>query len=248
MILMYHHVAPLESIPGDPGPDEAWHYNHSPAGFERQLRRLQRRGFHFESLSDCVGAIRETGAEPPGVAQLTFDDGWLDNYQYALPILRDLGITATFFVTTEHLHRGMDDPRKMTRDQLRELVDAGMTIGGHTRSHVTLTRLNKDEAMNEIAGCKEDLESALDITVDLFAYPGGAFDAGVARMVSKAGYTAACSVIGPARNDASSIYWMYRDVLSEEMNSLHDRYRLSPLARSFFEFRVKRRIAHQLED
>ena len=201
-----------------------------------------------EQLADCVRTIRETGAEAPGVAQLTFDDGWLDNYRYALPILRDLGLTATFFVTTEHLHGGVDDPKKMTRDQLAELVDAGMTIGGHTRSHATLTRLAEDEATNEIAGCKEDLERSLGITVDLFAYPGGAFNASVARIVREAGYAAACSVLGPARNDASSTYWMYRDVLTEEMSSPRDRYRLSPGARRLLEFRVKRRLARQLNE
>jgi len=246
MILMYHHVAPPDAIPDHPAPEEGWRFTHTPEGFRSQLRRLAGRGLRFESLGDCVRSIRETGVEAPDAVQLTFDDGWIDNYRWAVPVLRELGLTATFFVTTGHLHRGEDDPRKMTRDQLRELLDAGMTIGGHTRSHATLTRLGEQEARAEIAGCKEDLERALDVTVDLFAYPGGAFDARVADLAREAGYAAACSVLGPARNDASSLYWMYRDVLSERMNTPGDRYRLSPLARRALEFRVKRRLARRL--
>jgi len=243
MILMYHHVAPPESVPF-----EHRNINHTPAGFERQLRELLRRGYRFESLSDCLRNIGKTGAETPRTVQLTFDDGWVDHYQFALPILRKLGLTATFFVTTEHVHRGIDDPAKMSARQMLELLDAGMTIGGHSRSHPTLTALSLVDARAEIAGCRDDLQKALGIEADFFAYPGGAFNPSVAQLVVEAGYRAACSVIGPARNDASTTYWLYRDVLTEEMNAPRDRYRLSPLARRLLEFRVKKRLALRLLD
>ena len=63
----------------------------------------------------------------------------------------------------------------------------------------------------------------------------------------KAGYIAACTVLGPARNNASTTYWQFRDVLSEKMNTPGDRYRLSPLARRLLEFRVKKRLAMHLQ-
>jgi peptidoglycan/xylan/chitin deacetylase (PgdA/CDA1 family) len=246
MILMYHHVAPRASIPSDPVAADGWAFHHSPEGFERQLRELLRRGYRFESLDDCVRTIRRTGAEAPRAAQVTFDDGWLDNYEHALPILSRLGLTATFFVTSDHLRRGENAPQKMTRAQLRELLSAGMTIGGHTRSHATLTALSESEATTEIAGCKDDLEQSLGTEIELFAYPGGAFDASVARIVRESGYSAACSNLGPARNDSSSTYWLYRDLLTERMDTLGDRYRLSRVARRLLESRVRRRLTRRL--
>lgn len=242
MILMYHHIAPPEAVPEDPAPLEGWNFTHSPRSFERQLLRLKQRGYRFISLDSLVEEIKTTGREPRKTAVVTFDDGWLDNHTYALPILKALSIPATFFCTTSHIHKNVADPKKMNMAQLRELLDAGMTIGGHTRNHPTLTKLSPEQARTEIAGSKDDLEQALNIEVRFLAYPGGSFNRDVALLARDAGYTAACSVLGPAHNDISSLFWLYRDVLSESMNSWSDIYRLSPAARRLLGFRVKRRL------
>jgi peptidoglycan/xylan/chitin deacetylase (PgdA/CDA1 family) len=126
--------------------------------------------------------------------------------------------------------------------QLKELLLAGMTVGGHGRSHTDLTKLPFEQARAEIAGCKEDLQQALGVPVQFFAYPGGAFNREIVRLTHEAGYTAACSVLGPALNDRSSLFWLYRDVLSEGMDTWHDRYRLNSLARRLLSFRVSRRL------
>ncbi len=247
MILMYHHVAPL----GDPSADGArlhgWRYNHSPEAFEFQLREMRRRGYRMVSLDTLVDEIHHHGVEPPKTVAVTFDDGWLNNFTHAFPILQAHAVPATFFCTTDHLQTGAPDPNKMTPAQLRALIAAGMTIGGHTRTHPDLTRLPLEQARAEIAGCKQDLEQALGVGIRFFAYPGGAFNRDIARLTREAGYTAACSVLGPARNDPSSLFWLYRDVLSETMDAWSDRYRLSPAARRLLEFRVRRRLQRKLE-
>ena len=247
MILMYHHVAPPEAMPKDPAPLEGWNFTHSPEGFERQLVRLRQRGYRFVSLADLVEGIRKNRIEQAKTVVVTFDDGWVDNFIYALPILKRLAIPATFFCTTRHLQKGGEDAKKMNVAQLRELLAAGMTIGGHSHTHPNLAKLAMETAREEIAGCKKDLEQALGIEVRFFAYPGGAFNRDVARLTQEAGYTAACSVLGPARNDRSSMFWLYRDVLSESMNTWGDKYRLCPAARRLLEFRVLRRLKHKLE-
>ncbi len=246
MILMYHHVAPATSGSTHHGPAEGWEFRHSPAGFERQLEELRRRGFRFVPLPEMIGDIRRNGREPHKAAAITFDDGWADNHEYALPILRRLGLSATFFLTTEHLRRGAADPRKMNRAQLCELVRAGMIIGGHTRTHADLTRMPESQAKAEITGCRADLEDALGQPVTSFAYPGGAFNRRVADWTREAGYEAACSVLGPARNDPSSLYWLFRDLITESMHTAGDRYRLSPGARRLLAWRVRRRLRRQL--
>jgi len=246
MILLYHHVAPLDAVPDDPDPLLGWNFRLSPEEFEFQLRRVRELGYRFTSLGDHVRELRATGREPSRTAQVTFDDGHVDNYLHALPVLRKLAIPATFFVTTDHLQRQVDDPDKMNVAQLRELLDAGMTVGGHTRSHRDLTLLPPAETRGEIEGCREDLAKSLGIEADLFAYPGGAFNARIADETREAGYVAACSVLGPMRNDRSSLYWLFRDTLTAGMDTPADRYRLSPFARRALEFRVRRRLRARL--
>jgi len=246
MILMYHHLAPREAISKNPPPDEAWGLNHTPHAFKEQVLALRRRGWRFQSLVETVAEIRRTGREPRRTVEITFDDGWIDQYEYGMPMLKELGVTATFFVTTEHLRMGSRDPKRMGREQLLRLREAGMTVGGHTRTHRDLIKLSATEAREEIGGCKADLEAVLGDSIGLFAYPGGSFNAEVANLARECGFDAACSALGPARNDRSTLYWLHRDLLSEGTDSLRDRYRLSPLARWMFAFRVKHRLRRQL--
>ena len=248
MILMYHHVTPVSDVPLHPDPNEGWNYCISPKGFERQLVALMQRGYRFISLAELVDDIRNHGAEDPKSLTLTFDDGWSDNFGFALPILTELSIPATFFVTTAHIRNDEDDSRKISVAQLKELMHAGMTIGGHTRSHPDLTALQPGLACEEIVGCKDDLEGVLGTQIEFFAYPGGTFNRTVARLAQEAGYTAACSILGPALNDASSLFWLYRDTLTESMSTWGDRYRLCPMARRLLAFRVKRRLKARLAE
>lgn len=138
----------------------------------------------------------------------------------------------------------------MTVKQLLELLEAGMGIGGHTRTHPAhpaLTRISELQATDEIAGCKADIESALSIPVKLFAYPGGDFNSSIVQIVREAGYIAACSIIGFGQNDISSLFWLYRDVLTEEKNNLRDLFIFSPLARRLVFLRNKRLLQRKFD-
>lgn len=223
-----------------------WGCNHSPKDFERQLVELRRRGRRFISLAELVAELGNGEPEPDDCVVVTFDDGWMDNYEFALPILKRLGVTATFFVIADHPRQGTHDAKRMGRKELKQLVKEGFTIGAHTRTHPDLTRVAPEMAREEIAGCKADVEQTLGLPVDFFAYPGGAFNWKVARLTQEAGYKAACSILGPKANDSSSLFWLFRDLLSPGMNTLGDYYRLSRIVRKLFAFRVSRRLKKEL--
>ena len=96
VILLYHRVAP----PGEGPPD------YSTAGmvvtpeeFDRQMRFVAR-AYHVVPLGQIVAAVRRRTAFEPGLCAVTFDDGWRDVYEFALPILKRHGIPATLFVAT----------------------------------------------------------------------------------------------------------------------------------------------------
>lgn len=82
--------------------------------------------------------------------------------------------------------------RPFTAADVIRLRDAGFQIGGHSRNHPILSRCSASEAMEEIAGCKEDLEAILKQPVTQFAYPNGRpgcdFDSEHVKIVRQAGY------------------------------------------------------------
>ena len=227
MILMYHHVCPAAEVPGGAGPLEGWAYNLEPADFVYQLEFLRDRGLTFVSLADYVEAGAAAGGRRWGQVAVTFDDGWLDNYRYALPILDRLGIPATFFVVSGPM-AGVREERRMQAGQLREMVGAGLDSGGHTRSHPNLATFAVDRLDEEIGGCKADLESLLGREVRHFAYPGGRFNAEVQDCVRRQGFEAACGVVGAGANPREAQYALSRDVFTARLGRPRDRLLLHP--------------------
>ncbi len=246
MIIMYHHIAPAHAIPASADSSEGWSLVHSPSSLAFHIEAFRRRGRRFVSLEEYVDSIESRGREPVGAVHLTFDDGWVDNYTYARPVLRALDVPATFFVTTDHIRGGVSDPRCMSVHQLGELIAAGMALGAHSRTHPDLTSLQVAELQSEIEGSKNDLETALGLRIDWFAYPGGVFNQAIVDRVRAAGFRGAVCSLGPARNDRASRYWLFRDILSEEMSGLRDRVVLWGPGRRLLEWRVRRRLREQM--
>lgn len=179
-----------------------------PETFEAQMAYLRDHGIAVVPLQRLVEALEgRTAVEEPAVV-ITFDDSWEGQYRHALPILRRFGYTATFFIITDAV--GKDD--YMTWDQVRELRDAGMTIGSHSRTHRVLSNLRDRRLLDdEVAGSRRVLESELQAPVAFFAYPFGAQAPRVVAAVRDAGYRAARGFPGGAWNRAADI-WTLRSV------------------------------------
>ena len=143
MILMYHHVCPLHEIPpvNQQARLEGWQYNITPAAFEWQLRKIASRGFRYVTFEEYLAEFSHDRRNSGHLATVTFDDGWLDNFDYAFPILQANAIPATFFIVSGEME-GVAGDRRMTPDQLCRLKSEGMTIGAHTRTHPNLALLS----------------------------------------------------------------------------------------------------------
>ena len=134
MVLMYHSVQPYTEDP--------YLVTVGPPRFEQQMRWLRRRGLRGVSIAELLAARAAGGSK--GLIGLTFDDGYADFAEYALPVLRRHGFTATVFVIAGLL--GGDNvwdpagPRKPLLDaaQVRRLAEAGVEIGSHGMQHVSL--------------------------------------------------------------------------------------------------------------
>ena len=139
---------------------------------------------HLEALRSAripVVPLTEVLARP-GALALTFDDGFRNFHEAALPLLQEFGYPATVFVVTGYCGRANDWPSQpsdvpyldlMSWSELRECLRYGVTIGAHTVTHPRLTFLDSSEAAAEIARSRKTIEQRLGIAVREFSYPYG---------------------------------------------------------------------------
>lgn len=167
--------------------------------FARQLASLRRRGMTTVTLRDCLAAARGERPLPPRPVILTFDDGYLDNYTNAFPLLVRFGMTAVVFLVADpalssnewDAAAGEPWAPLMSREQAREMSRAGIEIGSHTLTHPRLSDLSADRLAWELGESKCVLESWLEAPVLSLAYPYGAVDERVKRAALQAGYRCA---------------------------------------------------------
>jgi peptidoglycan/xylan/chitin deacetylase (PgdA/CDA1 family) len=179
----------------------------SPASFGRQMALLRALGYQGLSMSALMPYLR--GDKQGKVCGITFDDGYLNNLELALPVLQHHGFSATCYVVSGHLGgtnlwdhaKGIGAKPLMQARHLRAWASGGQEVGAHTRSHADLTHLSPTQAYEEIAGSKRDLEDSAGAAVSQFCYPYGHYRSEHVQMVQQAGYAAATTT---ARARASS--------------------------------------------
>lgn len=172
-----------------------------PWRFAVQLRTLRMLGWQGLSMRELEPYLR--GEKTGKVFGITLDDGYLNNFEHALPVLRELGFTATAYCVSSQVggsnawDHGQGAPSVPLMDvaHMRAWMAAGMEIGAHTRSHVYLRRVEPSKAWEEITGCKADLEAQIGSEVRSFCYPYGDHDASHAEMARQAGYATATTII-----------------------------------------------------
>lgn len=193
--LLYHHVGPLR-------PDTYPWLNVSARTFAWQIRWLALRGYTGILPSDWLRWLREGTGLPRKPIMITFDDGYADIAQYALPTLRRHGYGATVFVVTGRTggSNTWDAPdgsgvmELMTSEQIQYWAGQGIEFGAHTQTHSDLAQASEASCAAEIAGSKSDLVSLLGAPVASFAYPYGNFNEAVCNQV-RAEYDLAFSTV-----------------------------------------------------
>ncbi|WP_316776316.1 polysaccharide deacetylase family protein [Streptomyces sasae] len=189
-VAMYHSVGDCS--------DDPYRVTVTPGRLEKQLRWLRRRGLRGVSVAELLAA-RARG-EGRRLVGLTFDDGYADFLDHALPLLDRWGCGATLFVLPGRL--GGDNawdplgPRKplLTADGIRRAAAGGVEIGAHGLTHVDLTKADADTLGAETAESRSLLQDLIQSPVDGFCYPYGTVDRRAVDAVRDAGYGYACAI------------------------------------------------------
>lgn len=166
------------------------------------IQLLKHAGFNFINASECLHFVRGNGGLPFRPVLLTFDDGYQDTLDVALPILKDEDISAIAFVVSQRLGRtndwdlpiGASQIKLLDAEGVQELVKGGVDIGSHSRTHIKLNRISVEDLSSEIGGAVMDLE-AIGLGKPLFlAYPYGEYNEKVKAAAQEAGIQAAFTV------------------------------------------------------
>jgi peptidoglycan/xylan/chitin deacetylase (PgdA/CDA1 family) len=192
MILMYHGVAEVAEDPNQ--------LCVTPARFAEQMSWLKARGLRGVGIGTLVDATH--AGRQGGLVGLTFDDGYVNVLEAAVPELRRHGFTATMFIISDRLGGSNDWDEGpawplMSARQVGELADAGMEVGSHGATHVRLAGLGADRLEAEVSGSMASIGELVGAPIRGFAYPYGSMDAAARRAVGQAGYEYACAVETP---------------------------------------------------
>ena len=180
-VLMYHAFGDV--VPEGMNPELCVR----PCAFERQVALLKRSGYTFLTVPELLGR-----ADLTKCVALTFDDGFADNAEIALPILRRYQAKATIFISQKS---DIPHARMLSDGQLRMLAsDPLIELGAHTLSHVNLSQVDAATAEAEVAGGKAFVETCTGRPCVSFAYPYGRFTEDTAGLLKRLGFRAAVTV------------------------------------------------------
>ncbi len=186
-----------------------------------------KRHFDVISLHEMIQLLNDKQSIA-GKLVITFDDGYRDNYLNAAPILKELGLPASFFVTTGFIgnetiawwdEKYLPSPAWMSWEEVRKLANDGFDVGAHTVTHADLGTLSEPEIRREVENSRDALTSELGgEPVSLFAYPYGGKEnitESGRRIIQDAGFQCCLSCFGGTVTAASDPYSLNRVAISE---------------------------------
>lgn len=180
-ILTYHFIA------NNPNPlDKARDaLSVSPDKFEAQMQYLSQNGYTPISLDTLYGLFSKQTSVPGKPIVLTFDDGYIDFYTIAYPILRKYNFHAVSFIPTGRVGGSY----YMNWNQIKEIASSGLvTFEGHGVTHSNLTSINYAATLKELLDSKNILQANTGYPVNFVAYPYGATNGIVQAAAQKAGF------------------------------------------------------------
>lgn len=182
----------------------------TPAAFAEQMDYLASKVYRVVDVLTAIDML-DSGKPLARTVALTFDDGFLDVAEHALPILSERGFQGTVFVSpavtdgrTAFSWYSEQQPPLLNWDDIVELDrDGTLRFEAHSLTHPNLPALDEGAAKEEIAGSKRELENRLGRVVRAFSYPSGLYGEREARLAAEAGYKIAVSC-EPGVNDSST--------------------------------------------
>ncbi|WP_210463463.1 polysaccharide deacetylase family protein [Rufibacter roseolus] len=204
-ILCYHQIREWNSHDGKVGKD----YIVKPHEFRAQMKMLADSGYHTILPDQLQDYLTKGTPLPSKPIMLTFDDTKLDQYTVAKPELDKYGFKGVFFIMTVSIGR----PNYMTKEQIKELSDAGHVIGSHTYDHHNVKKYEGKDWITQIEKPTKQLEAITGKPIKYFAYPFGLWRPEAIPELKKRGFDAAY-ILATKRDPQDPLFTIRRIIAS----------------------------------
>ena len=201
--------------------------------FDAQMDYLVESGYTSISPEELYKALNGEISLPEKSVLITFDDGYVDNYTNAFPILKYYGLKATIFVIPALVDK---DARYLTWEQLLEMEQSGVTAQSHTLNHRKLEELPDDEIRAELLNSKLLLEEKLGHAVEFLAYPTGTYNLHIAGIAKDCGYKGAFTIKYGNVDLGSNLFALERVPIFQTGSTMQDFHERIEYRQSFEEF------------
>lgn len=187
-VLMYHHIQP-ESVAKTLGQTAL---TVDDGIFDTQMQYLSQNGYTTLFANDFINALISKQSLPAKSVVITIDDGYEDNYIYALPILQKYGIKANIMIATGL----MGNSNMLSWNQVKDLKNSGLVyFTNHTWSHYAINHGLQDKIESEINTAQKQIQENTGEVVNVFTYPYGSFNDNAISTLQKLGIIGAFSEI-----------------------------------------------------
>ena len=159
-------------------------YSVTRAAFEEQMALLKELKIPVVSLAEVVSHVKKRQRWHRHVVCITFDDGFLTDYEVAFPVLQQYNFPATFFITIQN----QTSPERW--QQWKRMAAAGFSLGSHTVSHPYLSLLPEVEIRRELTESKKIIEQETGAEVTFLAPPYGRYNRQLIKIAQECGYEA----------------------------------------------------------
>ena len=181
--------------------------------FDAHLKEFSKTKYSVEPLEFIIDTIINDGELPKNTIGISIDDADKSFYQVGWPKFREMGFPVTLFVNTSTIHK--NNKNYLNWDQIRELVNEGVSIGAHSHSHYHMADLSIEEVKNEIEISNNIFLKELGSIPPLFAFPYGEANEEIINLLKEYKFKVAFGQHSGVINETSNLYYLPRFSLNE---------------------------------
>jgi poly-beta-1,6-N-acetyl-D-glucosamine N-deacetylase len=186
--------------------------------FDAHIQELTSGRYTVLPVPEIIRRQQSGETLPDRTVGISIDDAYETVYTEAWPRLRDAGLPFTVFISTSGVDRGLEDI--MSWGQIREMVDAGASVGAHTETHLHMPEFGPTRLGDELTASNARFKAELGIIPTVFAYPYGEASRAVISTVQEHGYAAAFGQHSGAFDSGDFAYYLPRFPLNEKFGDM----------------------------
>jgi peptidoglycan/xylan/chitin deacetylase (PgdA/CDA1 family) len=208
-ILLYHHIGnpPVNTSKAN----KVWYV--STENFEKDLKIIQELGYEAIFLSELLEYI-DSGYIKENLVVIDFDDGAIDFYDNAWPLLQKYNMKSSMNLMT-----GVGGKNYLNKDQIKELDATELVeFQSHTVYHEQLSRASVEKQKEVLTKSKNYIEELLEKEVEVIAYPNGLYSEEVKNIASEVGYKIGMTIKPGVIQDSQDLFELKRNIITNSSN------------------------------